>query len=345
MGALDPPQARKPEPKLRAGGRAFAPVLLGVLLGVLLSGAGMLLLWRQSNASHTAIAVELAGLYQALGKPEDAIRLLDAAAETGIWNATSLRQAGHTHLALGQTEAAAGALERAARLKPRDREIKADLAHAYRMAGRTQDAETLYRQMIRQEPTDYLLYQELGQLYEALERDDEAQALYRELELATPDRPEGPLYQALLYDMRSRQCSEALPHYQRALEKSPSNIWIIEITAQCLLQEGDGAAAAELFQTVLEATDGPDQHRLYYMLGESYLAQGQLAEAAEAYEASIALRANWASSRIGLGKARLALGDCDAALPQFREALALAPNDQEAQDGLDACLKADAAGP
>ena len=69
-----------------------------------------------------------------------------------------------------------------------------------------------------------------------------------------------------------------------------------------------------------------DSPRLHYNLGNAYRKAGQLAEAAQAYRASIAIDPTFHSSHFNLGLCYVATGNTNAAISEFKKAIELEPS-------------------
>jgi tetratricopeptide (TPR) repeat protein len=112
----------------------------------------------------------------------------------------------------------------------------------------------------------------------------------------------------------------ALPHFRRVLSAAPDDIPAQLNLATALLATGrlDEAGAV--------CVAGGNDPRLLRIAAYVHQQQGRFAEAAAAYEAVIrAVPGDWESLN-NLGNVRSALGEADAAVDAFREAIALKPD-------------------
>jgi tetratricopeptide (TPR) repeat protein len=111
----------------------------------------------------------------------------------------------------------------------------------------------------------------------------------------------------------------ALPHFRRVLSAAPDDVAAQLNLASALLATGrlDEAGAV--------CAAGAADPRLLRIAAYVHQQQGRLAEAAAAYEAVIrAAPGDWESLN-NLGNVRAAMGEADAAVDLFRQAIALKP--------------------
>jgi len=126
------------------------------------------------------------------------------------------------------------------------------------------------------------------------------------------------------------QYTAALRDFEAAAQLDPrSNMPYFGITMALMLQD-QGPRALEILHQRL--TTYPDDYLLLYALGESADHAGNSGgvsqdEALRAFERSVQLNANFAPSRVALGRMYFRRNKLDLAIPQLERALELNPND------------------
>ncbi len=112
---------------------------------------------------------------------------------------------------------------------------------------------------------------------------------------------------------------------RRALAANPEDAmaWCL-LAYSCMAQEPPDLAAAEEAARISLAND-PTWTYSYQILGWSLAMQGRHAEAADAYQTATELNPDYYEVQFGLGDARLAMGDYDAALAAFETARTIQP--------------------
>lgn len=86
------------------------------------------------------------------------------------------------------------------------------------------------------------------------------------------------------------------------------------------------------------SSPAPDQSLVWYKLGNSFLAQGQLEAAVNGYRQAIACHPDYAEAHNNLGAALQAQGQLDKAIEHFRKACALQAGNPQAHNNLGAAL-------
>jgi len=112
----------------------------------------------------------------------------------------------------------------------------------------------------------------------------------------------------------------AIPHFRRVLDAAPGDIPTRLNLATALLATGDLDEAGAV------CAAGGDDPRLLRIAAYVYHRQGRLAESAAAYDAQVAaFPADWESFN-NLGNVRAAMGETDAAIAAFQQAIGLRPD-------------------
>lgn len=109
---------------------------------------------------------------------------------------------------------------------------------------------------------------------------------------------------------------------QEAVIRAPDLVEAQYLLGHARLGLGDAKGALPAAQALVRLT--PQEADAHGLLGDVYFAQQQWEDAAEAYEAALALKED-ASTRVSAGMARLQIGEVDPAIAHYRAALALEP--------------------
>jgi len=131
---------------------------------------------------------------------------------------------------------------------------------------------------------------------------------------------------------RAGRHAEAGPGYRQVLELDPRNAEALYGLGQILAKQGEHAAAIKLFQTLV--ADKPGLDKVWFRLGRSLQAHGDLPEAADAYCESLERQPANASAYFGLGHVLLKIESFDLAVAAFEAARALQADYPGIDDGL-----------
>ncbi|HEY5711483.1 MAG TPA: sulfotransferase [Allosphingosinicella sp.] len=118
---------------------------------------------------------------------------------------------------------------------------------------------------------------------------------------------------------RSGDPAGAVPHFRHAVAANPGDVSARLNLATALV------AIGELDEAGTICAEGSDP-RLLRLAAYVHQQQGRLAEAAAAYDAALAARADDWESFNNLGNVRAALGETDAAIAAFQQAIRLRPD-------------------
>lgn len=309
-------------------------VLSGVLLVAALAILGIVL--PRGASPQGDIYVELAALYQAVGKSDDSIQALDRAVELGVTDSTGWAKAGDVYRVSQEYGKAAIAYERAIATEANNADYHLGLARSYRALGRHQDAIEEYRRAIEWASADKdTMYVELGNSYAALGYYEQARAQYR---MALQIDPEGPwayYHTGESYRVQEQHAS-AIPYYREAIKLHPNPPWSFHVSlGRSYAGVGEYSEAVAEYARAQEA--GPDRADPHFWSGEAYRSLGLYEEAVMAHEMAIELRPNVAAYYVGLAQDYLATDDCEEAVPLFSKALEFVPDNEVAMQGLAAC--------
>ena len=275
---------------------------------------------------------QLALVLQRLGRTKDAIELFKQVVEAEPENSDALTNLG---MALAQMHDATGGipyLKRAIALSPNDATAHQDLAAAYIQVNQIDDAIGELRTAIKFAPDSPQLHYDLGTAYKL--QDNAADAI-PELETAEKLNPSGyePAYVLGLLYMQVARYAEAAQQLEASLKLHPQNGdgWATLGNVYNKLDRLPEAATA-LREAIKQMPDHADSH----LILASVLVKQKDTQGAE-QERKIAadlmrrhLDLQRAQVATNSGKSLLQSGKLDAAIVQFRDALAFDPNFAEA---------------
>src|SRR5579859_875586 len=248
------------------------------------------------------------------------------------------QSAGHTCLGMvyegaGKYEQAAKQYQRAVELEPTNDAATGGLASAYEDLGNLAEAEKTYRRAISLRPNYWAPYNWLGVFYYNHARYDEAAKMFSQVVSHAPDNIHGYTNLGGIYLLQGR-LNDAITTLQRSVAIRPtyqarSNL------ATAFFQLRRFSEAARQYEEALKLNDR--DYEVWGNLGDAYYwAPGERDKAPGAYNKAIALAEQdfQVNSRDAKALGYLAsyhamLGEKAAALSNARQALALAPRDQE----------------
>jgi len=149
-------------------------------------------------------------------------------------------------------------------------------------------AEQVFSKLVAADPKDYTAFFNLALAETALKRDDQAAQHYHQVLVLKPGLYEAELNLGLLY-LRDQRPADGVPLLRAASQQKPNQV------------------------------------RPKRYLGDSLLAIGDLAGAAEAYTQAIALDPKLGAAELGLGQSLARQGKLDDALPHYQRAAVLDP--------------------
>ncbi len=230
-----------------------------------------------------------------------------------------------SHLVLGELDDALREAEDAVRLNDEDPQTRRLLAGLYGATGRAEEAIREYRQLLELEPEDSesLLY--LGATYLAEGDYEQARARVERYRERNPSSPLGYYYLGRIL-ARSRELSRAEESYAAALKLHPSSAPLLAELA--LVQEFRGGRdeALETYEKLLKADSRNEWagRRIETLRAGG----GDLADAWAEFDRLGDQEASPGAARMKVGLVYYELGSLEAAVTQFRLALAARPDDQ-----------------
>ena len=135
------------------------------------------------------------------------------------------------------------------------------------------------------------------------------------------------------------RASEAIEHYERALELEPNSAHALDNYGALLQKSGQRAAAIKLHERAIAVA--PQMAQAYHNLGNALLMQKQPEAAIEQLKRAVELRPQFAEAWNCLGAAHHAIGKVDAAIEHLQNAVNINPNYAEAHANLGNALRDD----
>jgi len=113
--------------------------------------------------------------------------------------------------------------------------------------------------------------------------------------------------------------AEALREYRLAQDRGEDRALVTQAMAEVHLLQGDGAAAAPLYERLVQ--DTPESPKLWNERGVALHQLGRLDEACASYERAVGVDNRYALALNNLGVARAQAGDLDASVDAFQRAM------------------------
>lgn len=224
------------------------------------------------------------------------------------------------------------------------------LGEMYRAQGRYDEARAAYTRTLEVSPRFHHAHTALGHALARQERYEEALAAYQQAIDLYPHDAEPHVGVGHVY-LRLGRLADAVVAYQWAIDAAPDRPYPYVYLGVVLHRLKRYAEAETALRRGIELAPGePDP---YEMLGDVYASQSQAAQALTAYQQAVDRQADphkRAVLRLSVGAAQQKLGQYEAALDTYHQALAAMPELMPAHLESGACLRrlgreADAVGP
>lgn len=272
--------------------------------------------------------IALAGLLRGAGKLDEAVGLLEAAAQAGSneERARALVALGAAHLAARRRADAERAFDRAVEFAPARAEIRLGVARAWLASDERRDVERAIQVVLRAAE----MAPDLPQIHAALGRAREkagdpaaaAEAYDRALRL-------DPAYRyarrrMLRLALETRDFARARRDAERLVADGPEEPEHHFLAALVADREGRDEDARRLYQKAIDVAKG-DYPEAYLNVGNLEKAAGNRKAARAAYEKAIALRPRYTAAHVQLARLLEDAGDVAEAEEAFREAVRIDP--------------------
>lgn len=264
-----------------------------------------------------------ANIALAHGDAADAIPDLRAALRDQPKSIVLQRTLARAYVAKGESALAEEALRSVLDAQTTDPGAKIDLAQILLQTDRPAQAVTLLEKTAEKVPQDPQVRVALINAYLADRDIARARTAAEDLKKLHPDFAEG--YQLAGRIARDEnRLDDAEKDLERALELKPGSVDILTSLTRSSLDRGRAAIAIARLQRVREKD--PNNVQILDLLGETYLEVKDLPHATEALTKAGALAPrSWIPYR-DLAQVRLAAGDANGAIMQYRKAFELAPD-------------------
>ncbi|TVR80531.1 MAG: tetratricopeptide repeat protein [Rhodospirillales bacterium] len=241
-------------------------------------------------------------------------------------SAPALRLLAQAQITRGETDLARESLQQAVVADPRDVPTRQRLASALAQGGNVDAAVSQLDQILALDPTFVQALHLKASLQITRQRWAEAEAAIAEI-LALPGRQAlGHTLSGALMMAQGRH-DEAVAAYERALDLAPGAVEPLTGLTMAALAKDTPEAAVAYLSAVIE--QNPLSAVAHNLLGEVHVRQRQWPEAREAFRQAIALREDWPTPRLNLGRILLSQGDEGGALAVFQEGLEAQPDSAE----------------
>jgi tetratricopeptide (TPR) repeat protein len=131
--------------------------------------------------------------------------------------------------------------------------------------------------------------------------------------------------------------TEAIEHYQKALEIKPGSAEVYNNWGAVLAEQGQPVKAIEYYRKALEIK--PDYAAAHFNLGDALAKQARYSEAIEQFQQAVRLRPDSAAAHFNLGDALAKQARYTEAMEQFQQAVQLKPDYAEAHYRLGGILR------
>ena len=294
-------------------------------IGLEKEGLEVLQAARRRAPKDIAVLCSLAGAYVKVGEWQQAKSVLrDVVARPGV-------QAGHfcllglAHQQLGELDEAMVQLRKATRLAPRYPDAWLSLGHLYLQKQLLEDAERCVKKLfdlVPQLPTTLNLAGELALRHGNFH---EAAAFFRTAVARAPDSAEMTAKLGIAL-VQAGDAVEAVDVLEKAHQMGVSEDWILESLGLLFTTRGQLAAARENLEMAVERE--PGNLNAWNSLIVVYTKLGESGKARQAAETVLAQDPRHVNALLNLGSWYSDQARSDEALAMFRQALAVAPNNQ-----------------
>jgi len=225
---------------------------------------------------------EMAQCLGAVGRGDDAVKMLRKAIRLQANHAPSWLSLGQQLAVAGDQEGSSKAFERHFEISTRHPEL-IDAVRLMR-EGKMGKAERIVRDLLKKYPTDVSSIRVLADIGVKMGQfTDAGHLLQRCLELAPDFHTARRSYASVL--LRRQQPEAALAETDKLLKVEPNNPSYLILKASILVRIGDHRAALEIYEKVLK--DYPNQAKAQMSYGHTLKTVGRLDESIEAYKKCI----------------------------------------------------------
>lgn len=314
-------------------------------------------------AGGSSSLVNLANYYHRSGKYEEAIEIWKKLIDQDPNDLGAMIGMSNAYSALGKHDLAINGLRQVLDKDPRNLKAIHSLATIYLNQGRASDAMAMAERAIAIDPSDGMGYLNKGSAFQLMGKEDEATEQYllaishspdlaeaygnlaqiyigknmldKALEFATkgleiePSRAPLHYVMGMVYDAQG-EAEKAIKSYSNAVALDSSFVPGYLAAGGLFLRRGDFDRAIEFANKAIRHKS-PYRVQAYDLRGTTYFARRDLEKARADYQAAIEVDPNYIPARINLAKVFLSEGKPQIAVKQLEAALAIQPNNPEAQ--------------
>ena len=199
--------------------------------------------------------------------------------------------------------------------------------------GNLEKADAELQAILQSNPEEYRALNLLGIVRAQQHRNEEAEQIFHRVIAQAPQLASAHVNLGLLYQQTSRD-SEALAQFQEALRMEPGRQDAIHAFTALSRSQARAVAASDPEKALATLLDArklvPNDPEILYDFGMVALRMSLYKDAADAFRAALAIRADDPSSLYGLGRAQMGMAQFQDARDTFSHYLALRPNDASA---------------
>jgi predicted Zn-dependent protease len=263
-----------------------------------------------------------ANIELAQNDPADAVVDLRSVLHDQPKSAVLHRSLARAYLAKGEPALAEETLRSLLDSGTDDLGVRIDLAQVLLQTDRPAQAMLLLEETAKRAPEDTQVSAALIRAYLADRNLSQARAAAQDLQARHPDCADG-YYLAGLVAHEEKRLDDAEKELERALQLRPTFSDALTALARYSLERGHGSLAIARLRGALE--HDPKNIEIMNLLGATYLETNDLPRAAETLTRAIALAPRSWVGYSSLGQVRLAAGDPQGAVQEYRAAFELAP--------------------
>ena len=272
--------------------------------------------------------VGLASHRMAVGRMEDADKLLDRAMAWDPNNETTWHMKGKIRLSLNDWRGALEYFDRTLSIAPANTVARVDRASVYLLTGRRDDAlkdldiaQKEAPKLPRAGLLRALAFVQMGERQKALALLDDVTLWIGVLSTETfNNSPQSLLLMGAIHYSLKRY-EDAVPYLLRYNELAPHTPITQKMLGIIYMMRGDNRAALELLDPLLKRT--PNDIQLLTALGKIYTREKQYGKATELFEKAASIAPRNTAARTELALNRLATGQLDKARDELEEAVRL----------------------
>ena len=263
-----------------------------------------------------------ARLHLLQGEAQEAMSVLQELGREAPRSATVQQYLGVALARVNRLPEALAALKEARTLDPESSDIRTNLAQVYLLQGSVYPAITEGEAAIQFNARNVPALRVLGEAHLLAGDTKRALAIFQELITAFPDDPS--IHQRLGVIARIQQrATEAVAHFEQALEKNPQFTDALEQIVATFLSQGKVGQARERVGRQIHTV--PNDPKLHNLLGQLLIMSKEFSEAEAAFKKALSLDGTLLPAYANLGELYARQGQTDRAIGEFEAIIAKSP--------------------